>query len=224
MERPKVIFLDAVGTLIGVKGSVGEVYRQIAQEFDVEVSADTLNKAFIDSFKASPPPIFLDADSQDILQREFDWWRIIALNTFESAGVLKQFADFSAFFSELYIHFGTAEPWFVYPDVLPALVNWRRMGIELGVISNFDSRIYSVLQSLGLRDFFASITISTQARAAKPDPQIFTIALEKHGCSPEAAWHIGDSVEEDYNGAKAAGLRGILINREQKSALASQSL
>jgi len=217
MERPKVIFLDAVGTLIGVKGSVGEVYSQIAQEFDVEVSADTLNKTFIESFKAAPPPIFPDAESQDILQREFDWWQIIALNTFEGAGVLKQFSDFSAFFSELYIHFGTAEPWFVYPDVLPALINWRRMGIELGVLSNFDSRIYSVLQSLGLRDFFTSITISTQAHAAKPDPQIFAIALEKHNCSPEAAWHIGDSVEEDYHGAKAAGLRGILINREQKS-------
>ncbi|MBW4561700.1 MAG: HAD family hydrolase [Mojavia pulchra JT2-VF2] len=219
MERPKVIFLDAVGTLIGVKGSVGEVYSQIAEEFGVKVSADTLNTTFIQSFKTAPPPIFPDTDSQEIPQREFDWWRIIALNTFESAGVLKQFSDFSAFFSELYIHFGTAQPWFVYPDVLPALISWRRLGIQLGVVSNFDSRIYSVLQSLGLRDFFKSITISTQARAAKPDPQIFAVALEKHECSPEAAWHIGDSLEDDYNGAKAAGLRGILINREQNSTL-----
>jgi len=194
MERPKVIFLDAVGTLIGVKGSVGEVYRQIAQEFGVEVSADILNTKFIQSFKAAPPPIFPDADNQDIPQHEFDWWQKIALDTFESAGVIKQFSDFSAFFSELYIHFGTAEPWFVYPDVLPALVNWRRLGIELGVVSNFDSRIYSVLQSLGLRDFFTSITISTEVRAAKPDPQIFTVALGKHDSQPEAAWHIGDSV------------------------------
>jgi putative hydrolase of the HAD superfamily len=216
MERPKVIFLDAVGTLIGVKGSVGEVYRQIAQEFGVEVSANILNTKFIQSFKAAPPPIFPDADNQDIPQHEFDWWQKIALNTFESAGVIKQFSDFSAFFSELYIHFGTAEPWFVYPDVLPALVNWRRLGIELGVVSNFDSRIYSVLQSLGLRDFFTSITISTEVRAAKPDPQIFTVALGKHDSQPEAAWHIGDSVTDDYQGAKAAGLRGIWINRELK--------
>ncbi len=216
MERPKVIFLDAVGTLIGVKGSVGEVYSQIAQEFGVEVSADILNTKFIHSFKAAPPPIFADVDNQDIPQHEFDWWQKIAFNTFESAGAIKQFSDFSAFFSELYIHFGTAQPWFVYPDVLPALVNWRRLGIELGVVSNFDSRIYSVLQSLGLRDFFTSITISTQVRAAKPDSQIFTVALGKHDCQPEAAWHIGDNVTEDYNGAKAAGLRGIWINREQK--------
>jgi putative hydrolase of the HAD superfamily len=217
MERPKVIFLDAVGTIIGVKGSVGEVYSQIAQQFGVTVSAEILNKAFYQSFKAAPPPIFLDAEAQDIPQREFDWWRIIALDTFESAGVLKQFSDFSAFFSELYIHFGTAEPWFVYPDVLLALVNWRRLGVELGVLSNFDSRLYSVLQSLGLRDYFDSITISTQARAAKPDPQIFAVALQKHNCSPEAAWHIGDSVKDDYHGAKAAGLRGIWINRDKQS-------
>jgi putative hydrolase of the HAD superfamily len=215
MERPKVIFLDAVGTLFGVKGSVGEVYRQIAHEFEVEVSAETLNKTFIQSLKAAPPPIFPDAEAQDIPQREFDWWRTIALNTFESAGVIKQFSDFSAFFSELYIHFGTAEPWFVYPDVFQSLVNWQRLGIELGVLSNFDSRIYSVLQSLGLSNYFQSVTISTQARAAKPDPQIFAIALEKHNCPPSAAWHIGDSIVEDYQGAKAAGLRGIWINRKK---------
>ncbi|MEH1826373.1 HAD family hydrolase [Nostoc sp. C052] len=213
MEQPKVIFLDAVGTLFDVKGSVGEVYSQIAQEFGVIVSAETLNTAFIQSFKSAPPPIFPDAELQDIPQREFDWWRIIALNTFESAGVLKEFSDFSAFFSELYIHFGTGEPWFVYPDVLPALINWRRLGVSLGVLSNFDSRIYSVLQCLGLREFFTSVTISTQVRAAKPDPQIFAIALDKHKCSPEAAWHVGDSIVEDYHAAKAAGLRGVWINR-----------
>lgn len=97
MERPKVIFLDAVGTLFGVKGSVGEIYSQIAQEFDVEVSSETLNQAFIKSFKAAPPPIFPDAELQDLPQREFDWWRIIALNTFESAVFSSNFLIFRLF-------------------------------------------------------------------------------------------------------------------------------
>lgn len=214
MERPKVIFLDAVGTLFGVKGSVGEIYSQIAQEFEVEVSPEALNTAFKQSFAASPPPIFPDAED-DLSQREFDWWQKIVWNTFESAGVISEFADFSAFFSELYIHFGTGEPWLVYPDVLSSLNKWQEQGIELGVISNFDSRIYSVLQSLELNSYFTSITISTQAGFAKPDPKIFALALAKHHCPPGAAWHIGDSVKEDYQGAKAAGLRGIWINREQ---------
>ncbi|MBK1988630.1 HAD family hydrolase [Sphaerospermopsis aphanizomenoides BCCUSP55] len=214
MKKPKVIFLDAVGTLFGVKGSVGIVYSQIAQEFGVSVAPEILNKHFFKSFKAAPPPIFHDTDIKDIPQREFDWWRTIALNTFEGAGVIQEFSDFSAFFSELYIHFGTAEPWFVYPDVPLALVNWRRLGVELGVLSNFDSRLYSVLQSLGLRDYFQSITISTQVRTAKPDTQIFNIALQSHDCSPEEAWHIGDSIADDYNGARKAGMRGIWINRQ----------
>ena len=217
MERPKVILLDAVGTLFGVKGSVGEVYSQIAQEFEVEVDAEILNTTFLQSFKASPPPMFPHAELHDIPQQEFEWWRKIVLNTFESAGVLEKFDDFSSFFSELYIHFGTAEPWFVYSDVLSSLKDWRGQGIELGILSNFDSRIFSVLQSLELNSYFSSITISTQARAAKPDPKIFAIALAKHDCPPEAAWHVGDSIVEDYQGAKAAGLRGIWINRAKNS-------
>ena len=213
MKKPKVIFVDAVGTLFGIKGSVGEIYRQIAQEFGVEVSAQILDQNFVKSFKASPPPIFLDADIRDIPQREYDWWRIIALNTFEGAGVLQEFTDFTAFFTELYIHFGTPEPWYVYPDVTLALMNWRRLGVELGVLSNFDSRLYLVLQGLRLREYFSSITISTQVRAAKPDPEIFKIALNKHKCSAEEAWHIGDSITDDYYGAKSAGIRGVWINR-----------
>ena len=216
MKKPKVIFVDAVGTLFGVKGSVGEIYSQIAADFGVSVSPEVLNKNFFKSFKASPPPIFIDADIKDIPQREYDWWRIVALNTFEGAGVLPEFADFPAFFTELYIHFGTPDPWYVYPDVILALMNWRRLGVELGVLSNFDSRLYLVLQGLGLREYFASITISTQVRAAKPDPEIFHIALNKHKCSPEEAWHIGDSMIDDYQGAKAAGMRGIWINRNSK--------
>ncbi|HEY9801942.1 MAG TPA: HAD family hydrolase [Leptolyngbyaceae cyanobacterium] len=214
MERPKVIFVDAVGTLFGVKGSVGKVYSQIAQEFGVEVAPEIVDKAFIQSFKASPPPIFPGADSEDIPQCEFEWWRKIALNTFEIAGVVQQFSDFSGFFSELYIHFGTAEPWVIYPDVVQSLNNWQHIGIELGVLSNSDSRLYSVLQGLGLSHYFSSVTISTQVGAAKPDPKIFAVALEKHNCFPEEAWHIGDSIEEDYQGAKAAGLRGVWINRQ----------
>ncbi|MDJ0796199.1 MAG: HAD family hydrolase [Calothrix sp. MO_167.B12] len=215
-EQPKVIFLDAVGTLFDVQGSVGEVYSQIAREFNVEASAETINKTFFSCFKASPPPTFPDIDEQDIPQSEFAWWRNISYQTFEKAGVVAQFSDFSAFFSELYIHFGTSEPWFVYADVVSSLNKWQKMGIELGIISNFDSRIYSVLQGLELRDFFKSITISTQVGVAKPDPKIFARALEKHNCPPTAAWHIGDSIREDYQAANAAGLRGIWINRHHE--------
>jgi putative hydrolase of the HAD superfamily len=213
MKQPKVIFLDAVGTLFGVKGSVGKVYAQIAQRFGVEVASDALNKAFFQSFKTASPPIFPQSKPEEIPKREFEWWHAIALHTFEQVGVLDQFSDFSAFFTSLYAHFNTAEPWFVYPDVLPALQHWQQLEIELGVLSNFDSRLYSVLQALDLTQFFTSITISTEVGAAKPDPKIFAVGLDKHHCCADSAWHIGDSCQEDYHGAKAAGLRAIWLQR-----------
>lgn len=216
-QQPKVIFLDAVGTLFGVKGSVGEIYREMAQQFGVDVSADALNQAFFQNFQAAPPPIFPGADPQEIPQCEFEWWQVISLDTFAQVGALNQFSNFSAFFTQLYNYFATAEPWVIYRDVRPALEYWHQKGIELGVLSNFDSRLYSVLQALDLAQFFISVTISTEVGTAKPDSKIFAVALGKHNCSAEAAWHIGDSLKEDYEGAKAAGLRAILIKRGEKS-------
>jgi putative hydrolase of the HAD superfamily len=217
-QQPKVIFLDAVGTLFGIRGSVGQVYGAIARQFGVEAPAQALNEAFFQAFATSQPPLFPGTEPEEIPQCEFEWWRVIALRTFQQVGVLNQFADFTDFFDELYNHFATAEPWFIYPDVLPALEAWRRIGIQLGVLSNFDSRLYFVLKALKLEEYFTSVTISTKTGAAKPDPQIFATALEKHFCDAKDAWHIGDSFKEDYQGAKAAGLKPILLERTAQMA------
>ena len=213
-KQPRVIFFDAVGTLFGVRYSVGEAYRLIASEFGVEAEAESLNQAFFQSFLAAPSMAFPGANIQEIPQLEFEWWKAIAVQTFQAVGLYENFTDFSLFFQQLYDHFSTEKPWFVYPDVVPALQNYYDRGIELGVLSNFDSRLYPVLEALNLDQFFTTITISTEVGAAKPSPEIFQIALNKHHCSPEDAWHIGDSFKADYEGAKAVGIRGILVNRE----------
>lgn len=213
MDKPKVIFLDAVGTLFGVRGSVGEVYSAIARQMGVDVSSDVLNAAFFQSFKASNPLAFEGVDPVQIPQLEFQWWRAIAQATFAQAGVLHQFLDFTTFFAQLYEHFATANPWYIYPDVIPALTHWQKQGIELGIISNFDTRIYAVLEHLQLKDFFSSITISSVSGTAKPNGQIFLLALQKHNCTAQQAWHIGDSLKEDYQGAKVAGIRAFLLQR-----------
>ncbi|TRT73154.1 MAG: HAD family hydrolase [Microcystis sp. M_OC_Ca_00000000_S217Cul] len=213
MEKPQVIFLDAVGTLFGVKGSVGAIYSQIAADFGVEVVSESLEQSFLAIFPNSPPLAFPDVEPAQIPQLEYRWWRSLTGAVFNKLGYLERFPDFEAFFGELYHHFATAEPWLLYEDVIPALRLWQIQGIELGIISNFDSRIYQVLAELGLEYFFRSITISSQTGAAKPDPEIFQIALQKHDCPPAQAWHIGDSKKEDYQGAKALGIEAFLIKR-----------
>ena len=107
----------------------------------------------------------------------------------------------------------TSQPWLLYPEVRPTLERCQAAGIELGVVSNFDSRLHLVLKDLQLANFFTSVTISTEVGAAKPDPKIFAVALAKHSCTPQDAWHIGDSRGDDYEGANAAGLRGYWLTR-----------
>lgn len=213
LSVPKVIYLDAFGTLFGVKGSVGELYSNLARTADVSTDPHAVNRAFYQSFAAAERLAFPGVSREAIPALEFGWWKEIVADTFERVGALEKFEDFDTFYAGLYGYFETAAPWKVYDDTLSSLKRWQAMGIQLGVISNFDSRLYRVLGVLGLTPYFQSVTISTEVGAAKPSAKIFEAALAKHHCKASEAWHVGDSESEDYAGAQAAGMRAVLIAR-----------
>ena len=102
------------------------------------------------------------------------------------------------------------------PASVTYVKNKEKKCIELGIISNFDTRIYEVLDSLELSQYFQTITISSLTGVAKPHPTIFLTALEKHHCVPENAWYIGDSIKEDYWGGKSVGMHCYWLNRYQQ--------
>ncbi|MEL6581622.1 MAG: HAD-IA family hydrolase [Cyanobacteria bacterium J06621_12] len=216
-QPPKVIFLDAMGTLFDLKSSVGEIYQQYALKYGVAVEAAAIEKAFSKSFKSASPLAFLDTELATIKQQEFNWWKQVVLATFSELEVQQEFTDFEVFFREIYIYFATKEPWYLFPDTIASLKQWRDRKIILGVISNFDSRLVEVLKLLDLDQFFTSITISSIAGSAKPESRIFQIALEKHQIASGEALHIGDSPTEDYEGAKKAGLGSLWLNRNARS-------
>lgn len=213
MELPQVIYLDAFGTLFGVKGSVGEIYSGLARTAGVNTDPQTVNRAFFQSFAASERLAFPGAEPAAVPELEYRWWKSIVSETFDRVGALSRFENFEAFYAGLYEYFETSAPWRVYPDTVASLKRWQAMGISLGVISNFDSRLHRVLSVLNLSDYFTSITLSSEVGAAKPSHLIFEAALAKHRCEPHLAWHIGDSEAEDYAGARAAGLKAILLAR-----------
>lgn len=215
--RPKVIFLDAMGTLFELKSSVGEIYQQYALKYGVKADAKLIEKAFIKSFRSAPPLAFLATELTQIKEQEFVWWQNVVKTTFFQLGLLKKFSNFTAFFAEIYTYFSNKDPWYVFPDTIDSLEKWSNQGIQLGVISNFDTRLIKVLNVLDLEQFFISITISSVAGFAKPDQNIFKIALDKHGVVAQQAWHIGDSLTEDYQGAKNAGIRSFWLNRSLSS-------
>lgn len=101
-----------------------------------------------------------------------------------------------------------------YPDAEPALRALRDRGLATIVVSNWDCSLGDVLARCGLAPLLDGAISSAEAGHRKPDPGIFAPALELAGCSASEALHVGDTPEEDGEGARAAGIRVLLIDRD----------
>jgi putative hydrolase of the HAD superfamily len=101
-----------------------------------------------------------------------------------------------------------------YPDAVPALRELRERGRRLVVVSNWDYALPRVLERCGIDGLLDGTVTSAQTGSRKPDPAIFRAALELSGCAPDEALHVGDTPEEDVDGARAAGIRALLIDRD----------
>src|SRR5687768_702008 len=88
----------------------------------------------------------------------------------------------------------------------------RRRGYRLAVISNADGRAESVLEAAGLLPHLEFVIDSALVGVEKPDPRIFHMACERLGVAPEDAVYVGDIYEIDVAGARAAGMRAILVD------------
>lgn len=99
------------------------------------------------------------------------------------------------------------------PDARPALDALRADGVALAVVSDWDHTLPRVLAGVGLADAFDAVVTSASVGAAKPDPAPFRAALARLGVDPDAAVHCGDDPVRDGEGAAAAGVRPLLIDR-----------
>jgi putative hydrolase of the HAD superfamily len=98
-------------------------------------------------------------------------------------------------------------------DVEEALVRFRRLGLRLVVVSNANGTVRAKLERLGLAAHFDHILDSQEEGVEKPDPRLFERALVRSGGSRETTVHAGDLYEVDVVGARAAGLRAVLVDR-----------
>jgi putative hydrolase of the HAD superfamily len=101
-----------------------------------------------------------------------------------------------------------------YPDAVPALEELRGRGLKLVVVSNWDCSLEQVLEGCGLSGYLDGVVSSAGAGSRKPHPGIFRAALELAGCEAPEALHVGDTPEEDGAGARAAGIRALIVDRD----------
>jgi putative hydrolase of the HAD superfamily len=109
---------------------------------------------------------------------------------------------------------GVSENFELFEDVLPVLEELRRAELRIALVSNGIRDLTEFVAHHRL-DVDAIVDSRSHGRV-KPHPTIFEAALVKLGVAAEDAVMVGDSLEEDIEGARALGMRAILIDREER--------
>lgn len=207
----RAVFFDVGNTLLYPYPSVSEVCRQVLAE-----AGHVRDLHAIDSLMP-----LVDAYYEDRYREDDTFWT----DEGETSGVwvgmysllarrlgLEEDAEHLA--RRVYDEFGRADRWRAYNDVLPAITRLKERGHLIGVISNWDGRLSTLLDGLGIAEMLDTIVSSAEVGLHKPDPRIFELACERVGVAPHEAVHVGDHHYADVLGASAVGMTPVLIDRQ----------
>ena len=209
----RAVCFDAGATLLHPDPPVEEVYGRAFREDGARFSPEALRDALLSAWtRVQSQPV---EDRYGGVSGEEAFWRAFLSGVRRSidGGEVSDAA-----FSRLAAHFRDPGSWAVYGDVLPVLEDLSARGLALAVISNWDSHLPRLLEALRLAPFFRVVSVSAIEATGKPAPEIFRRTCQRLGVSPAEALHVGDSPREDVEGAKAAGLSALLLDRDDRHA------
>ena len=207
--RPAAIFFDVGDTLVRAHPSWPAVYETVFPEFGISVEPEDFEGAWREAFAEWEIDGRFEASEEASYQRFKDLdGRIFARLGYPDLP--------DEFFRAIEVAFSRRSSWYVFDDVVPALDALRRAGFRLGVISNWGWAAPELLHDLELAAHFEGLTISARVGFQKPRPEIFRHALEQLDLRPHEALHVGDSYAADVLGARAVGVRAVLIDRDER--------
>jgi len=199
----KAVLFDLGGTLVKTVDAP-EIYKRILEVYGVNVSVEDIAKAHEENVK--------EFDIEEMVKLMQDFWVKWNLRVLERIGIQDNRDFLARTLDKLWWEYAELE---VYSDVLETLAQLKRRGIKIGIVTNgLENDYRQILRKLNWTDYFDVVVGIDACKKAKPDREIFLFAINKLHVHPEETIFIGDSVKYDYEGAKKAGLRPLLINRE----------
>ena len=199
----ETVFLDAGGVLVYPNWTrISDALR--ARGVDVDPAA--LARAEPHAKKKIDVPQTINATND--AGRGWLYFNLI----FEQAGVPPG-PDVDAALEALHAYHRTTNLWeLVPPGVAPALAALRQRGLKLTIVSNANGKLRVLFERLALAECVDCLLDSHDEGVEKPDPRFFEIALARSGAQRENTIHVGDLYHVDVEGARAAGLRGVLLD------------
>jgi putative hydrolase of the HAD superfamily len=201
----RAVFFDAVGTLLFPRTPVSRTYAEHGSRHGSNVTEDQVQLAFREAF-ARQEVADEAAGWRTDEARERARWRAIVADALPGA-------NSDACFPGLWEWFSTPAAWVVPSDVRLVLRSLADRGLVVGVASNFDSRLFRLVDSFPeLAPVRGRCVISSLVGWRKPARQFFDALVEAAGCERGRVLYVGDDVRNDLHGATAAGLRAVLLD------------
>ena len=199
------VLFDAGDTLLGPAPSFQGRFVAVAAEHGLPLEEAAVDAAIADAVRAAEWP----SDWTDpATQRRF--WVGFYQEVLVGLGHVGDGVELA---EALFRAFSDPAGYQLFDDVRPALEELAGRGITLGVVSNFEPWLEDVLALEGVDHLFAAVAISGKLGVAKPDPEIFRVALAEAGADPAATLHVGDQPVNDVAAARAVGITPVLIDR-----------
>ncbi|MBA4189973.1 MAG: haloacid dehalogenase [Planctomycetaceae bacterium] len=206
----RAVFFDAVGTLLFPNPSALVVYADVARTMGMELSSGEVRTRFLTAFRKQEAADRVTGwvTSEE---RERERWRVIVHETLQGV------PNPDACFAELYDHFAKPTAWQVCPHAAAVLKELNTRGLVVGMGSNYDARLWSVLDGFPelapLRD---RTVVSAAVGFRKPAAEFFREVTRVAGCVPGEILFAGDDIDNDYQGATAAGLNAVLLDDQHR--------
>jgi len=103
----------------------------------------------------------------------------------------------------------------VFPEVPGTLQILHHAGYRLAIVSNWQCGLRHFCTDLGIGEAFEHVVVSAEVGIEKPNPQIFHDTCHRMQIEPHRVLHVGDSVVDDIEGARNAGMHAILVRRSE---------
>ncbi len=203
------VFFDFTNTLVRLRGSVGEIYADVAQRHGLDAPPAEIDVHFNAALESVPQPVEPGLSADAMAARERQWWRELAARSMRPFG---DFPCFEPFFDEVFELYRSADPWELLPHARECLEELRDQGRTLGVISDMDARLHDVFDILNLTPYFEIICLSFRTGYAKPSLQLYEAGIHKAATTASHCAHVGDSLTKDVEPALATRMTAIHLD------------
>lgn len=210
MTNVRAILYDAGHTLVEPRPRASDIWTFLSAQLGIELATKRAMPNVGQSYYAK-------IGTYDSDKRARSFWAEYYASALIDAGVDLPHEQLLSAGNAVYDWYQDPAQWVPFPETLEALTHAHELGLVQGVVSDWGTDLVPILHAHEVTRHLDFVVASATVGVAKPHPDVFRFALARANLKPSEVIYVGDSYVSDVLGARAVGIRAVLIDREGKA-------